>query len=482
MVTFMLQSLAGAAVDVKPDVIVVPTKDTPTNNTGPTTPDRVLPGERPTRKSYLIPELEIPLFIIALNRFDLLAYDRATYGVSWRNFRTHLLHGPWVVDQDQFAVNQIGHPYQGSMYYGFARSAGLNYWESWVHSNAGSVIWELAGENTDPSINDQVASGTAGSFIGEALFRLSNLVLEEGGPEPSRWRKLAAAAISPPTELNRLVFGSRFGPVLESRHPALESRLQLGLGSNVTRDAPGSTADLARFPGYGDFELTYGLPGKPGYRYLRPFDYFNIEVNSVIENGHQYDGGMIRGLLFGTDYEVGDNYRGIWGLYGSYDYMAPQVYRLSTTAASVGTTGQWWLSRHIALQESALAGLGFGAAGTIQINGDEKDFHYGLTPEQLLSMRLLFGSRVMLDSTVRNYYVTGIGASKANGTETIQQVNTSIALRLYGHHAIALGFLLAHRDARYDTLASRRQLIQTVTLTYNWLGHPHFGAIDWRNR
>jgi len=32
----------------------------------------------------------------------------------------------------------------------------------------------------------------------------------------------------------------------------------------------------------------------------------------------------IRGLLLGTSYELGDDYRGIWGLFGIFDYRSPQ--------------------------------------------------------------------------------------------------------------------------------------------------------------
>ena len=87
-------------------------------------------GETGAGKSYLIPALEIPSFLLLLNGYDRLAYPNAeeggqkVYSSNLSTFRDHLLHGPWVVDQDAFAVNQFGHPYQGSMYYGFARSAG----------------------------------------------------------------------------------------------------------------------------------------------------------------------------------------------------------------------------------------------------------------------------------------------------------------------------------------------------------------------
>ena len=127
------------------------------------------------RKSYVIPALEIFGFDLLLNRFNRQGADGKTYAVNLstinRNLRTS-----WVVDNDPFKINQLGHPYQGSMYHGFARSAGLNYWESLGYTFAGSVLWEIAGETTLPSKNDQIASGIGGSFLGEALFRMSSLV------------------------------------------------------------------------------------------------------------------------------------------------------------------------------------------------------------------------------------------------------------------------------------------------------------------
>jgi hypothetical protein len=44
-----------------------------------------------------------------------------------------------VADNDPFKVNQFLHPYQGSIYHGFARSAGLNYWESLGYTFAGAA-------------------------------------------------------------------------------------------------------------------------------------------------------------------------------------------------------------------------------------------------------------------------------------------------------------------------------------------------------
>ena len=127
----------------------------------------------------------------------------------------------WGVDQDAFAMNQFAHPYQGSMYHGFARSAGLNYRESLLYANVGSFLWETGGETTHPSINDQFASGIAGSFFGEALFRMANLVLEGDGGKPGLWRELGATMLSPPTGIKKTILTTTSKPPTRAKTPKM---------------------------------------------------------------------------------------------------------------------------------------------------------------------------------------------------------------------------------------------------------------------
>jgi hypothetical protein len=118
-------------------------------------------GDEP-RKSYIIPALEIIGFDALLNVFDRLVLGEP-YHTSISSIRRNLRRR-WVTENDPFAINQFGHPYQGAMYHGFARSAGLNFWTSLGYTFAGSAMWEVAGETSPPSWNDQIASGIAGSF------------------------------------------------------------------------------------------------------------------------------------------------------------------------------------------------------------------------------------------------------------------------------------------------------------------------------
>ncbi len=425
------------------------------------------------RKSYAIPAAEIVGFDFLLNRIDRNLYG-SEYAVTASSIKRNLRSG-WGVDNDPFKTNQLFHPYQGSMYHGFARSAGLNFWESLGYTFAGSVMWEIAGEDTLPSKNDQIASGIAGSFLGEALFRMASLVLEKGDAS-SFWREASAAAISPSTGFNRLAFSERFSEVLNSKNPAYYGRVQVGT-SATTQYQAGNSTEPKRNEVLADFSMDYGLPGKPGYHYTRPFDYFTFQVAASSATG--VESMATRGLLLGTDYEAGDNYRGIWGLYGSYDYIAPQLFRLSSTALSLGTTGELRLTNSVAAQGTVLAGVGYAAVGTLH-GTEEHDYHYGVAPQALLALRLIFGDRASLDVTGRDFFVSGVAGASTGGHDNIARADFSLTLRVLREHAVAVKYLWSRRDATYPSLSDLSQARGTFGVYYVYLGKGRFGAVDWR--
>jgi hypothetical protein len=450
-------------------------------------------------KSYLVPAYQIPAFQFLLNRFDHYVFDASTYPSPISNFENNL-HRNWVIDNDKFSTNQFLHPYQGSIYQGLARSAGLNFWEASAYTFMGSLLWEVAGENTNPSINDQIASGIGGNFLGEPLFRIASLLLETGSSgRPSGWRELGAAVISPPLGFNRLVYGKRFAGVFPSGNPAVFTRVDLGatvsshFSSNVRLNpdptVPATNETYRSGAASASFTVGYGLPGKPEYSYQRPFDYFNFELTLDTTNG--VESLFSRGLLFGTDYSVGPGYRGIWGVYGLYDYVAPTTFRVSSTAGAFGTTAQWLLSHSLVLQGTALAAVGYAAGGVIHGSGvtapsalgeGQRNYHYGVAPQAVLAMRLLWGDRAALDTTARAYYISAFGASESTGSETIDRVDFALTVRVHGLHAITIRFAESSRDGRYAQRPDSHQRVSTFSIGYTLLGDAHFGAVDWRTR
>jgi hypothetical protein len=438
-------------------------------------PTEPVPPVTPT-KNYVLPAVEVIGFSFLLNLYNRhFADDADAYKSTIATIR-HNLHSSWVVDSDPFRTNQLGHPYLGSMYHGFARSAGLNYWEALGYTFAGAALWEIAGERTPPSRNDLINTGIGGTFLGEALFRMAHVVLAHDEIPPF-WRELSAALISPATGFNRLAFGNRFDGLFDSHDPVHYSKLQVGFSGTAENNAGQSATDLKRNELLVDFAMDYGIPGKPGYRYDRPFDYFNFQATASSANGAENV--MTRGLLVGKNYELGSDYRGIYGLYGSYDYIAPQTFRVSSTGLSLGTTGQWWASKDIALQGTALLGAGYAAVGTTHSTADN-DYHYGLAPQALLALRVIFGDRVSLDLTGREYFVTRVAAADRGGHDNIVRADASLTLRVYRQHAISLKYLGNRRDAFYPDFGDSSQSRSTLGVFYTWLGQDRFGAVEWR--
>ncbi len=460
-------------------------------------PQPVLDWGTGDARSLLVPAYEIPAFEFLLNRFDHYAIDAPTYPSPISNFEDNL-HRKWVVDNDKFSTNQFLHPYQGSIYQGLARSSGLGFWEASAYTFAGSVLWEEAGESTIPSINDQIASGISGNFLGEALFRIASLLLEtDSDGRPSRWRELGATLISPGLGFNRLVYGKRFAPVFRSYDPAVFTRVDLGanlsshFSSNVRINpdlsVPATTQTFKSGAGSASFTVGYGLPGKPEYSYERPFDYFNFEL--TLDSTNAVESLFSRGLLYGTDYAIGPDYRGVWGIYGLYDYVAPTIFRVSNTAGALGTTAQWWLSHSIALQGTALAGVGYAAGGVIHGSGvtspgpmgeGQRNYHYGVAPEAVLAVRLICGDRAALDATARDYYISRLGATESTGSETIDRVDLALTVRVHNLQAITIRYAESSRDGRYAQRPDSHQRVSTFSIAYTLLGNARFGAVDWR--
>ena len=425
-----------------------------------------------TEKSYLIPALEIVGFDVLLNLFDRAYFGCCDYDVDLSSIKRNL-HRGWNEDRDEFTVNQLGHPYQGSMYHGFARASGLNYWQGLAYTFVGSIFWEIAGETTRPSKNDQISTGIGGTFLGEALFRISNFWLEQG--TGSRfWREIVAAAISPPVGFNRLAFDQRFADIFPSKNPEYYSRMHLGVVS-ATQDRHESSGEIDRYEGIVDMALDYGLPGKSGYTYDRPFDYFSFQAAASTAIG--FESVSTHGLLLGTGYDIGNHYRGIWGLYGGYSYMAPQIFRLASTALSLGTTGEWRVSDSLALQGTGLLGVGYASVSDIAGISNERDNHYGVAPQALLSLRLILGERASIDLTAREFFVADVSGSGVRH-DNVVRADASLTWRIHREHAVSIRYQLSRRDFDVRDLGNRIQDRGTVGIFYTLLGRNRFGTGD----
>ena len=425
-------------------------------------PDPQPPKTASVPKNYFVPLLDIVVFDTLLKRFNYRFnyrfIDRDSYDVSLASIRRNA-KSPWVLDNDPFSINQFLHPYQGSVYHGLARSAGLTYWESLGDTFGGSALWEIAGETTLPSRNDQITTGIGGTFLGEPLFRLASRVLERTHHLSGFWRELSAAVISPATGFNRLAYGDRFRGVFPSHDPPSFTRIQFGMMG---------TASVQR-------SVPQEIRGTP-----IPSRSTTSTSNSRRRREAASTNIFTRGLLVGTAYgQDADRYRGIWGLYGTYDYVAPQVFRVSSTALAVGTTLQRKLSGSGALQATLLAGTGYGAGGGIgSENGN--DYQAGVAPQWLADIRVIPTDRVAFDFTLRDYFVSRLASGKYRGSEHIARADALMSIRLKGRHGASARYIWSRRVAS-GSQPRQADIIQSrgaFGLFDTYLHGTRFGVVD----
>ena len=433
-------------------------------------------SERPD-KGHAAAAAGIVGFELLLNMFDRAFIDEEVYGSDLESMLRNL-SGGWTYDKDPFKTNQFAHAYGGSIYHGFARSAGLGFWESFGYDFAGSLLWEIAGETDPPSINDQITTPIAGSFLGEALFRSASLMLERSGGRPSVATEAGAALVSPSMGFNRWAYGNRFDAVYPSRDPAVFSWWGVGARHNVSLSDSGVLPDLNRDVGIAAVSIDYGLPGKRGYSYDRPFDYFHLEATATSDEHAIPENIMVRGTLTAREYCCGSKYSGIWGLYGSYDYFSPQVFQLSSTAVSLGTTGQLLVSDKLALQGSILAGVGFSSTGTTADERADRAYRYSVSPQAQVALRAVYGDVAMLDLTVNEYFLAdSIASSRATGSENVLRAQLSLTLRIAGCHALGIGFVETRRDASFADITDSVQTVGAISLFYVHLSDKKFGVV-----
>jgi hypothetical protein len=453
------------------------------------------PNAEPTPKEgshIALPAYEILGFLAFTNVVARIMYPNElqdgikVYSSTFASTWNHLHVQRWVYDLDPFNTNQFQHPYQGATMYGFARSSGHSFWTSLVYSNVGSFVWKMAGETDPPSINDIITTGQAGSLLGEAMYRMADLIIRDSGSTgPSPGREFGAGLISVPSGMNRRILGNRYRAHLPDSLPDYFWQLRFGATVDaLAKDVSTPTSLLLRRDATVDFKISYGLPGRPGYTYTRPLDYFDFQAtfrpstfSNFVENI------MVRGLLAGEKTKDGPNSHGIWGLYGTFDYISPYLFRVSSTALSLGTTRQYDLSPGVALQGSFLGGVGYGAAGTTTViastptNAAIRDYHFGVTPQALLALRLILGDRAMLDMTARDYYVTGVGSDDSRGSEKIFHGNVGATIRIYRGNAIGVQYVYSTRSAEYGTMPDKKTQEGTITIVYTILGDRHFSAV-----
>ena len=285
-------------------------------------------------------------------------------------------------DPNHFATNFLLHPFHGNLYFNAGRTNGLDFWASGFTSFMGSFMWEMVMEHHRPSFNDLVMTTTGGMFLGEALFRFSNLVLDDSATGWNRtWREIVGALLNPVGGINRLIYGDMFKTGSSHNHIKAPLLLTLYWSGNFTSDNF-SAEDAKASPGL-EALFVYGDAFKEAET-RKPLDYFPMQVMARRTSEEMYLTIYAYGLLLGRELGSKEGQQHLVGLFQHYDYIYNETIRLGGTSFCPGIISRFQLSPKAQLTTLAHVGwMMMGASNNEYVGGgvgssaEGIDYNYG---------------------------------------------------------------------------------------------------------
>ncbi len=419
--------------------------------------------DRPLAASYLEPALEVVTANLVLNATARAA--GAPWAVISPSTMVRNLTSAWVYDEDMFAINQFGHPYQGSVAFAAARSSGLGFWTAAAYTFASSLLWETLLENEPSSINDQLTTTIGGTLLGEALHRWSRAVLTGGGEHPSLGRRILSTIIAPIETGNRHLLGDRW-----RRVPPPLTHASVAVGWH--RELSGGTRSLVHV----ELAVAHGLPSDPRFVPRVPLDSFDLRAQFDAATDELVGYIDVRGLVVGRVFGP-PRRRALWGLYGAYDYWNPVYARGSAVGVGPGITAHLALGPRGFVEAVAIATVvPMGAAGGAGDGaGPQHDYHRGPGLGQFVEVKLGKRDLGFLRLNARALEIDGTLIDDA--TEAVVLTTIAGTVELSPHHALGAEVVYAARSARFaGAQATAFDQAAQLRLTYTVISDGGFGG------
>lgn len=422
-----------------------------------TDPDSIDPDEvvtrwsdnaTPMRRSYSLPFAEVLGWELALNA------SAQAIGMPWADISgatiRHNLTSMWEFDEDAFTINQFGHPYIGAVPFMMARSTGHGFWVSTAYAAGGSLIWETLMENTGPSFNDQLTTTIAGAFLGESLHRVSRALRHR----KSTLRQIAATALDPVSTVNREAWGQAWSDKLPPSYYA-----HLGVGwEQLSRTLSGARTENDQHQFHAELVLQHGMPADQDFHPRVPLDHFDLRASIDISSDHVVGGLDIRGLIYGSWLARGP-LRGVYGLYGMYDYMNPDRVRVSAIGIGPGIATETALGDHSFVRATGVVGLvPWGAAGGSNEEEITRDYQRGPGAAEILELELGRRGWGELRATSRAWQIDG--TQTGDGREFVTTHTLGARLAISDHQALGAEGTFSLRDSKFEVMNARDETFE----------------------
>jgi len=266
-------------------------------------PDLTMTPKR--KKNYVQAGLEVTAINLLIWSYDMYLEKRGWANISWDSVFNNFRQG-YEWDNNGFHTNQFSHPYHGALFYSAARANGLTLLESGAYTAFGSLMWEFILETNRPSQNDSIMTTFGGMALGEALYKIAELVYDGNSAGLERTLRNAFAFLINPVFGYKIFTGqtSNFTNPFEQHLYSL--KLPVGFYSLSSRGAGFLVSTQLEYKDY---------LKKDAVR-VNPYDWFSLNISlGAYDNGIRDAEISITGVLTGKKTK-----NTLPGLYGIFEY------------------------------------------------------------------------------------------------------------------------------------------------------------------
>ncbi|PTL80262.1 DUF3943 domain-containing protein [Vitiosangium sp. GDMCC 1.1324] len=382
------------------------------------------------------------------------AYDRFVQKQDWARVGPSTwaagVRNGLVWDEDDFATNQFLHPYHGAFYATAARDNGFGYWESGLFALIGAFQWEYLAERDAPSANDIINTTLGGNAMGEVLYRLSSLALDNGATGGERVRReLVAGLLSPLRGVNRLLRGDawRLGPTPTEWRPSRFVHSVSGGWRRLTYvDSPNSVQNGVAI----DVDLFYGDLFREPVRH--PFDAFDARLqlasgtSVTVVSRAEILGALAAHAFLRTEQESF-----LLGVGQAYRYANNRAYELGAQSFDGGLfyRRQLWAGTEVRAS-LLLRGVLLAAISSEYAARTGRNYDYG--PGLGIQLEAMFsrGDWNILTFEAGSSWIHPVSGS--NGNHFVRFGRLKLDVPVYGHWGLGGAFDLFVRESHYESL------------------------------
>jgi len=385
-----------------------------------------------------------PLWDITKLNLLVWAFDRYVLKGSWTNISfqavSNNLKTGLTWDYDDFGTNQFGHAYHGAMYHSIARSQGMSFLESSIYTFLGSLTWEFFWESELPGKNDHYFSTFGGIHLGEALYRMANLISYKNTTGFGRSLGKAFKFLVNPIAS---ITGSS-GENLNSERFGKDHfyDFKLPLGAYFSSDDQFIMLIATRFQ-YKDVFQTDSSK-------IRPYDWFSFDARIGIgEQGFRDPEVSTYGILFGKKFR-----NGCAGLFGLFDYINSHI---AEQMSAVGFGPGFATSSSesdLFFNTSGILSFVFGSSSATIAYSEpnfEKEgnqpYHFG--PGILGKIKLELGKKG-LGSLYTGFSQYWVHATLADANEFMSVISLDLNYDMSAKAQISLGYDYYLRNGRFE--------------------------------